>query len=128
MGLVASLGLAGVIGSSNGSIGVGFLVFILSMLVFSGLAALSVWLNRLGNLLKVTDKRCILQQGILSRATSEVRHTDVRNVRVKQSFINRLLNLGTLEVSTAAQSGIEITIKGIDEPHRIRHLIDSYHD
>jgi membrane protein YdbS with pleckstrin-like domain/DNA-directed RNA polymerase subunit RPC12/RpoP len=126
--VVASLALAVVIGVLRGSTGIGFLVFVASMFICGGLAVLSVWLNQLGNLLRITDKRCVLRQGILSRATSEVHHGDVRNIRVRQHFTDRLFNIGTLGISTAAQADVEITIKGVDDPYRIRDLIDSYHE
>ena len=93
-------------------------------LAWGGLVALYTWINVTCNVLIVTNKRCILQKGILSRSTSEVRHVDVRNVQVKQGIIERLVKVGTLKVSSAAQSDFEIVIQGIPDPYYTRDVID----
>jgi uncharacterized membrane protein YdbT with pleckstrin-like domain len=41
--------------------------------------------------LTVTDDRTIYQIGLVSRETSEVRHNDVRDIRLGHSFVQRLL-------------------------------------
>ena len=46
------------------------------------------WLQCLGKTLIVTTTRTTLRRGILSKATTEVWHKDVRNVQITQSFFN----------------------------------------
>ncbi len=81
------------------------------------------WLVCRGTRLTVTNRRTVLARGILDRQTSEVRHADVRNVRVNQSFVQRLFRVGTLEISSAGQSDVEIGLKGIPDPQAIATLI-----
>lgn len=71
----------------------------------------------------MTHTTLMQRLGILSRNTSEVELVDVRNVQVRQSLIDRILGLGSVLVSTAGQSGIEITIAGIRDPHGIADRI-----
>ena len=71
----------------------------------------------------VTNRRTILQSGILSRNTNEVRHSDIRNVLVEQGFFERMFGVGTLELSSAGQSDVEICIKGIADPQGVAETI-----
>ena len=118
--------IPGAVGVSiaSGSLATFIAAFMLFTLVWGGLVALFAWVIVSCNVLKITSRRCILQKGILSRSTSEVRHVDVRNIQVKQGIIERLVNVGTLKVSSAAQSGFEIDIYGIPDPYHARDIID----
>lgn len=71
----------------------------------------------------VTNRRTILQSGILSRNTNEVRHSDIRNVLVEQGFFQRMFGVGTLELSSAGQSDVEICVKGIPDPQGVAEMI-----
>ena len=81
------------------------------------------WLTQRATRLLVTDRRTTLKKGILEKATNEIRHSDIRNVRVTQSFIDRMFGVGTLELSSAGQSDVEIAVKGLPNPQHIAELI-----
>ncbi|WP_437186081.1 PH domain-containing protein [Planctomicrobium sp. SH668] len=74
--------------------------------------------------LTVTTTRTILQRSFFSFSTTEVRHSDVRNIQVTQSLGQRLANSGRIKLSTSGQSGFEIEINGIDNPMHVKSLID----
>jgi len=76
----------------------------------------------------VTDKRIVLRTGCFSRSTSEVRHKDVRNIRVMQGFFDRLFDVGKLTVSSAGTSGVEISVSGIPSPNQAADLIRQHQD
>ena len=84
------------------------------------------WLQCKGTILTVTNKRTSCRRGILSKSISEVWHQDVRNVQLSQTFWQRVLNVGTIGVSSAAQSGLEIEVKGIPNPDQVKQLIDEH--
>jgi len=91
------------------------------------LGSLGVWkVRKLGSSLEITNKRSIERVGILSRFTSEILHEDVRNVQISQTFPERLMGIGTIGISSAGQDGLEISVKDIRKPDRIRELIDQY--
>ena len=48
------------------------------------------WISCLGTSLVVTDRRVTLRRGILSRDTSDLHLADVRNVQVRQRFLQRI--------------------------------------
>ncbi|NET11901.1 MAG: PH domain-containing protein [Okeania sp. SIO1H6] len=74
----------------------------------------------------VTDKRTILQQGLLSRYTNEVMHLHIRNIQIQQNMMERLFNIGTIKIACAGTGDVEISISGIPAPNRIKAIIDHY--
>lgn len=76
--------------------------------------------------LKITTKRTVERRGLLSRATSEVLHADIRNVQVEQTFWQRVWNVGTLSISCAAENEDEIRMTDVPKPDTVRRVIDLY--
>ena len=79
-----------------------------------------------GEALEITNKRTMGRTGILSRTTSDVMHRDIRNIQVRQSFAERLMGVGEICISSAAEDDHEILMKGIPKPNRVREIIDLY--
>lgn len=96
----------------------------------AGVAALGwlgVWkVKTLGAGLEITNKRTIEVRGLLSRSTSEVMHDNIRNVRLTQTFWNRLCGVGRIEISSSGQDDLEIRMDGVPRPRRILEIIDAY--
>ena len=102
-----------------------FVVTAILCLGVVGLVMMFVWwLKCKGTTLTVTNKRTSLRRGILSKSINEVWHSDVRNVLLKQSFFQRIFGVGMIGVSSAGQSGMEISVSGIPDPDRVKQLID----
>ena len=107
---------------------VGFVVCVALIFAFGlGLVLLLIWwLQCRFTVYKVTNLRVIEQIGILSRRTNEVRHVDVRNLKVNQGIFQRLFGTGSVAVSSAGQSDIELTIRHIRDPNKIVGIIRQY--
>jgi uncharacterized membrane protein YdbT with pleckstrin-like domain len=82
------------------------------------------WLSCRAARLTVTDRKVTLRRGLLRKDLNEVRHVDVRNVRVSQGLLQRLLGVGSVAISTSGQGDIEIEVSGIPDPHRVRVIVD----
>lgn len=82
--------------------------------------------SRLDAALEVTTKRTVERIGFFSKRTTEVMHDDIRNVQINQSFFDRLLGIGELGISSSAQDGIEIVMRHVPDPEKIRKTIDLY--
>ncbi len=78
--------------------------------------------------LTISNKRTIRHEGIVRRHTSEVLHDHVRNVEIKQSFLQRLLNVGYIGISSSGQDDIEIEVRDIPRPYAVKALIDEYRE
>ncbi len=84
------------------------------------------WINCKGTTLTVSSQRTRLRRGILSKSITEVWHQDVRNVQLKQTLFQRLFGVGMIGVSSAGQSGMEISVSGIPDPETVKSLIDNH--
>lgn len=84
------------------------------------------WVQCKGTTLTVSSERTRLRRGILSKSITEVWHQDVRNVQLKQTLFQRIFGTGTIGVSSAGQSGMEICVAGIPDPETVKSLIDSH--
>jgi uncharacterized membrane protein YdbT with pleckstrin-like domain len=85
------------------------------------------WVNfALARSLEITNKRTILHVGLLSRSTTEVLHDHIRNIQIQQSFAQRILGVGSIGISSAADAAVEIKMTGIPGPYRVRKVIDLY--
>lgn len=81
------------------------------------------WMRCKATRLVITTERTTLETGIFSRQTNEVRHADLRNVQVSQGFLDRMVGVGRLELSSAGQSNVEIQVAGLPDPQGIAGLI-----
>ncbi len=82
------------------------------------------WLKCKGTTLTVTNDRTRLRKGILSKSVTEVWHEDIRNVQLDQTFFQRIFDVGTIGISSAGQSGLEISVSGMPNPDYVKELID----
>ena len=106
---------------------VGFVLILVLCLFLIGLIVLLIWwLRTLGTTLTVTNKRSVFRKGLLSKRTTEVRHQDVRNIQITQSFFQRIFGVGTIGISSAGQAGIEIEAHGMPNPEKVKQIIDKY--
>jgi uncharacterized membrane protein YdbT with pleckstrin-like domain len=106
---------------------VAFILCLILSLVGIGLVILLIWWIKVkGTELTVTNERVSLRKGILSRFTNDVYLTDIRNVQIYQSFWQRIGHVGSVAISSAGHEGIEIEVKGIPDPDRIKKIIDSH--
>lgn len=81
------------------------------------------WIIGKTHKLTITTERSIYRSGIIHRFTSEVRHDDVRNIKMDQNFKERLLKFGDIAISSSGQDDMEIVIRDIPHPQEIADLI-----
>lgn len=69
-------------------------------------------------------------EGVLSfnQTITRVRYGDVRSLELDQTILERILDVGELEVGTAGTAGVEMIFKGVAEPFAIKKLIQSRRD
>jgi len=97
------------------------------LLVFLGLIRLLVrYLRWISTVYAVTNRRVIVQKGILGKDFDEIPVVQVRGVDVHQSFGQRILGYGTVRVSSEGGSrlGNEDWL-GIPKPFRFQKLIEN---
>jgi uncharacterized membrane protein YdbT with pleckstrin-like domain len=101
-----------------------FILFVLLILAGGlGILILLYWyIKARATTLTVTEHEITFEQGILSKDRTGVSLRHVRAVRVTQGFVNRILGVGTVEISTAGDEP-EFEVSDMPDPHEIREAI-----
>lgn len=77
--------------------------------------------------LTVTENELLYEKGILSKDRTSVSLKHIRAVHVTQGFLNRILGVGTIQVSTAGDQP-EFTVADMPDPGEIREAISRAQD
>lgn len=130
---IALVFVAGVGGAIAAKIGIegttGTVVALAAFLV--ALAAIVAWATwwigaSLWMRVEITNLRTVRYEGIVRRHSTEVLHDHVRSVDIRQGFLQRVMNVGTVGIDSAGQDGIEIEIDDMPDPYGIKKVIDRY--
>lgn len=78
--------------------------------------------------LEISNKRTTRHEGIIRRHSTEVLHDHVRSVDIRQSFLQRIFDVGDIGIDSAGQDDIEIEIRDIPSPDRVKEIIDRYRE
>ena len=62
------------------------------------------------------------RQGLIARKLQSIRIRDLRNINLKQSLMQRLLNVGDVEFSSAGGGGVEVVFLGVSDPTAVKAL------
>jgi hypothetical protein len=96
--------------------------------LISGLSGIAVFIGvsiaRSSHDYIVTDERVEYVWGIMGRSSKEVRICDIRSLDVwEKGFKGIVLRLGTLDVSSAGNAGVEVSFRDIRQAHQVKELI-----
>ena len=72
--------------------------------------------------ISITDNEIMYEKGILSKDRTSVSLRHIRAVEVNQGFIERILGVGTVQISTAGDEP-EFTVAEMPDPLEIRDAI-----
>ena len=90
------------------------------------------WLVTAGMQYTLTDQRLILRRGVLSRSTDFVELYRVKDSHFTQSFVERVLGLGTIRLRTTQDSAPVVDLGGMNAPeplwNQIRTLVETRRD
>lgn len=122
--LAAVLTVGGAIGGFFGGPPAWLLVGLLAIALWGGLFLFYLYL-RYGMSYELTSQRLIHKVGILSQTTNRIEVIDIDDVATHQTFIERLLGVGTIKILSSDTSDPTLSIRGIDEVKRIATMIDN---
>jgi Bacterial PH domain len=71
----------------------------------------------------ITEERVEVVWGLLGRNSNEVRVRDILSMDVREKGLRGLLGIGTLDVSSAANAGVEVSFRDIRHPHDVKQLL-----
>lgn len=125
-GLLAAI-LAGVLAGlitavAGSSVSVPWVVAaVLAVFVVVGVIGL---LRRRRTTYRITNQRLTIRTGLASRELHETRLERVQNVNSRQSVLERLLRVGTVEFDTAGSASFDFSFRGVSHPHEIVRTVD----
>ncbi|MGA7455855.1 MAG: PH domain-containing protein [Methyloceanibacter sp.] len=101
-----------------------FILCVLLIAAFGvGILILLYWyIKTRATALTVTDSELMYERGILSKDRTSVSLKHVRSVSIAQGFINRILGVGIIQISTAGDEP-EFTIADMPDPYVIQEAI-----
>ncbi|HEX7298121.1 MAG TPA: PH domain-containing protein [Solirubrobacteraceae bacterium] len=93
-------------------------------LVLFALVVLVGFVRRLATRYTITNQRLRIQRGILSRSVQQTRIERVQNVNTRQSVVERVLQVGTVDFDTAGTDDSDFTFVGVGSPHSVVEAVD----
>jgi uncharacterized membrane protein YdbT with pleckstrin-like domain len=118
-GLIGSV-VIGILVALIVSTTVGVVVF----LVLFGLDLLVGFLRRVSTRYTITNQRLRIERGLLSKHVQQTRIERVQNVNTNQSFVSRILRVGTVDFDTAGTDDSDFTFTGVGNPHEVVAAVD----
>lgn len=98
-------------------------VGIVITLILLVLVALIAWFTRLDQQFTVTSHRLVIRHGILSRREQSAHIDRVQNVSTRQTVVDRMLKVGSVDFDTAGTDDYEFVFDGVNNPQQLRELI-----
>ena len=101
-----------------------FIVYILLIPVFGlGLFLLLWWyVGNKNKCLSIEGNLMKWQEGIFNKTFIDLNTEDIRTVKIKQGFFQRIFGTGDLDIYTAGDTP-EAVLMGLREPHEIKTMI-----
>jgi uncharacterized membrane protein YdbT with pleckstrin-like domain len=90
----------------------------------AGLTLLIGFLRRVSTKYLITSQRLRISRGIVRRHVQETRLERVQNVNYKQSVLDRVLGVGTVDFDTAGTDDSEFRFDWVNEPERVVRAVD----
>jgi uncharacterized membrane protein YdbT with pleckstrin-like domain len=84
-----------------------------------GLWLIAVWIRWNSRSFTITDRRVILDTGVLSRASKVIALDRVQDISTNQSLLGRMFGYGRIEIDSAGAAGAEV-LSALPHPQRFR--------
>jgi uncharacterized membrane protein YdbT with pleckstrin-like domain len=99
----------------------GVAVAILAGVVLVGL------IKRVTTTYTISDRRLHIRRGVFTRVTRDTRLERVQNVNTRQTILERLLRVGTVDFDTAGTEDSDFSFVGVSSPRKVVELVDKAH-
>lgn len=103
-----------------GSTATGILAFVV---LAAGVVGVG-FLKRIGTSYVITNERLHIRRGLLSKSVQQTKLERVQNVNTDQSFLQRILQIGTVDFDTAGTDDSDFTFAGVANPDEVVAAVD----
>ncbi len=97
----------------------------LSLMLFPVGLLIGAWpyLSRWSTRYVFTTKTVYEKTGLLSRTVTQVRFDRIGNTALDQSWVERALSYGDIELHTAGSGGVDLFLRDVPDPGRVNALV-----
>ena len=95
-----------------------------AFLVVEAVVVLVGFLRRLFTVYTITTQRLRIKRGFIARHVQQTRIDRVQNVNTRQSVIDRMLQVGTVDFDTAGTDDSDFTFVGVGDPSEVVAAVD----
>ncbi len=105
----------------------GFIIAVLLIAAFGvGLVVLGIWyIQTRAEKLTITENEILYEVGIMSKESCELNISQIRTTNIKQTFLQRIFGVGTIEIYTTGDTP-EFRASGMADPHVVREIIKEH--
>jgi uncharacterized membrane protein YdbT with pleckstrin-like domain len=82
-----------------------------------------VWIRRRSIQYRLTNQRLFIRTGLIAKKVDELELFRVKDVKVNQTILQRLLGVGSITVLSSDDSSPELTLIGILKPEDVKETI-----
>jgi uncharacterized membrane protein YdbT with pleckstrin-like domain len=120
---VRGLGIALVVGvilffAISTAAGIGAFVVVMAVVILAGLV------KRMATRYVISTERLNIRTGILSKHVQQTSIDRVQNVNTEQTFMDRILRVGSVDFDTAGTDDSDFTFRGVSNPSGIVAAVD----
>jgi uncharacterized membrane protein YdbT with pleckstrin-like domain len=118
-GLIGAL-VAGAIGYVLDGIGLALGIFLL----IDALVLAAGFIKRFATVYTITNERLRIKHGIIARNVQQTDIERVQNVNTRQSVLERMLQVGTVDFDTAGTGDSDFKFAGVEDPEEVVAAVD----
>jgi uncharacterized membrane protein YdbT with pleckstrin-like domain len=95
-----------------------------TIVVGAGLVVIVGLVKRIFTTYTITNRRLHIRRGIVSRHTQETHLHRTQNVNTRQTFFDRLLQVGTVDFDTAGSGDYDFSFVGVSDPDDVVQAVN----
>ena len=99
-------------------LGVGFLVLVIALVLIAG------FVRRFATVYTITTERLRIKHGIVARRIQQTDIARVQNVSTRQSVLDRMLQVGSVDFDTAGTDDSDFKFDGVEDPEEVVAAVD----
>jgi len=96
----------------------------LAAIVIGVAFALILWLKSKRIRYRITNYRIDIERGLLSRTIDTIELWHVEDLKFRQSFLHRLLDVGTIQILSRDETTPTLELKGLPNPRQIFQTLE----
>jgi uncharacterized membrane protein YdbT with pleckstrin-like domain len=97
---------------------------VLAVAICLAVVLLAGLVSRKRTLYTITTQRLTIRTGLFARAVQETRLERIQNVYSRQSMLERVLGVGTVDFDTAAGAEYSFSFRGLADPAQVVRTVD----